>query len=75
MASRHAIETGDGYREVAPGIFGAPGLIWIVEDLFVGTDGIEHARLASALDRTQRKTLSLIVLSDRRRFTRVEREK
>jgi hypothetical protein len=75
MASRHSIETGEGYREVEPSIFGAPGLVWIVEDLFTGTDGIEHARLACALDRTQRKTLSLIVLGDRRRFMRVELEK
>jgi hypothetical protein len=70
MAKR-AIEPGRRYREIGRGVFGrAAGTEWIVEGL---TDrlGLRHARLVSAADLTQRKTLSLRALADPTRFEEV----
>jgi hypothetical protein len=51
--------------------FGRPAPEWIVEGTFVGNDGIEYARIALAADPSHRKTLSVAVLTDRRRFAAV----
>ena len=62
------LNSGDRLREVASQRFGRVGPEWIVEDTFVGTDGVEYAKVALAVDMSHRKTLSIAVLTDRRRF-------
>jgi hypothetical protein len=71
MKSKQPVERGQRYRDVHPGVFGASGTEWIVEALFRGTDGVRYAQLVCAADLTQQKTLSVDVLSDRRRFQRL----
>jgi hypothetical protein len=66
-----AVKRGERYREVHPGRGSASGTEWVVEALFRGTDGVRYAVLVCASDVTQQKTLSVDVLSDRRRFERV----
>jgi hypothetical protein len=74
MAFKHSsVEAGEQYRDSLPGLFGALGIVWVVQDVFTGSDGMIYARLASAADTSQRKTLSVAVLGDRRRFVRVEK--
>jgi len=68
---RSLIERGQRFRDAYPGIFGRSRSEWIVENLHIGTDGAEYARLVSAFDPSMRKTLSVAVLSDRRRFERI----
>jgi hypothetical protein len=66
-----ALKPGDHLRETAGQLYGRVGPEWIVEDIFVGTDGIDYARIALAADPSHRKTLSIAVLTDRRRFASV----
>ena len=68
---RHTVAPGQRYRDTQPSIFGRPGSEWLVEEIFTGTDGVEYARVVSVSDLTQRKTLSIAILEDRRRFERV----
>ena len=71
MAKR-AIEPGRRYREIRRGVFGrALGAEWIVEAVKTDRLGLRHARLVSAADLTQRKTLSLRALADPTRFEEV----
>lgn len=65
------IEAGQRFRETGSGLFGRPGLIWIVREVFIGTDGFRHARIELESDPAERKTLSVSVLDDRRRFIQV----
>jgi len=65
------IGPGQRYRDTQATIFGLPGSEWIVEEVFTGIDGVQYARVVSASDLTQRKTLSVAILRDRRRFERV----
>jgi len=46
--------------------------VWVLTEIFVGPDGIDHARLTSAYDATERKTIALSVVADSRRFTLAE---
>ena len=69
--AKHSIAPGQRYRDTQPGIFGQPGSEWIVEEIFTGTDAVEYARVVSASDLTQRKTLSVAILLDERRFEHV----
>jgi hypothetical protein len=71
MASKHPIERGQRYRDLSPGRFGVLGTEWIVDAIFIGTDGIQHAQLVNAGDLTQQKTLAVDVLSDRERWAGV----
>ena len=71
VGSEENVATGQRYRDVHPGVFGPPTMEWTVEAIYVATDGIKYARLCCVADLTQRKTLSLSVLADRRRFMRV----
>jgi hypothetical protein len=66
------IALGERFRDVQPSMFARSGLEWIVEDVRVGSDGIEHARLVCASDATERKTLSVSALRDQRRFLRID---
>ena len=70
MAST-TLRPGNRYRETMAQRFGRPAPEWIVEGTFVGNDGIEYARIALAADPSHRKTLSVAVLTDRRRFAAV----
>ncbi|HEY0526780.1 MAG TPA: hypothetical protein VGD08_25535 [Stellaceae bacterium] len=72
MGRKRPIEKGQRYRAVGEGFLGRPTPLWTVEDVFTNIDGIEYARLVSSADPTMRKTLSIAILSDRRRFARVE---
>jgi hypothetical protein len=68
MAKR-TVEIGQRYHDVRPGIYGrssAPD--WIVEAVQTDALGIRHARLVSAADPTERKTLAVDVLADPSRF-------
>jgi len=71
MGLKPHIERGQRYQDVHSGLFGASGTEWIVEAVFEGTDGVQYAQLVCASDFAQRKTLSVHVLNDRRRFQRV----
>jgi hypothetical protein len=46
--------------------------VWLLTDIFVGPHGIEHARITSTHDHTERRTLALSVLADTSRFKWVE---
>jgi hypothetical protein len=72
MTQKQPITAGQRFRDIRHGVFGASGLQWIVNELVKGVDGITYAHLTCTRDPTQRKTLSLAVLGDRRRFTRVD---
>jgi hypothetical protein len=71
MASKQPIERGQRYRDVHPGRFGASTTEWIIEAIFTGSDGQQHAQLVCASDSTLQKTLSVEVLADRSRFQRI----
>ena len=71
MALKHPVERGQRYRDLAAGRFGPLGTEWIVDAVFLGTDGIQYAQLVNASDLTQHKTLAVDVLGDRKRFERV----
>ena len=71
MENNQPVAPGTRYRDLQATIFGQPQPEWIVEDVYT-VAGIEHARLVSAANPAERKTLSLAILRDRRRFERVE---
>jgi hypothetical protein len=62
-------QVGQRYRHVGTVFRNA---VWVLSDIFTGRDGIEHARLTSAYDSSQSKTVALSVIADTRRFTLVE---
>ena len=71
MPPKHPVERGQRYRDLSAGRFGVLGTEWIVDAIFIGTDGIQYAQLVNAGDLTQQKTLAVDVLGDRKRFERV----
>jgi hypothetical protein len=71
MTLKESLKRGQRYRDLHPGRPSASGAEWIVEALFRGTDGLRYAVLVCASDLTQRKTLSIDVLSDEERFQRM----
>ena len=64
MASREP-QVGEHYRSVGSVSRNA---VWVITEIVSGRDGIDHARLASVQDATQRKTLAVTVIADTRRF-------
>jgi hypothetical protein len=68
MPLKHLVERGHRYRDLSAGRFGVLGTEWIVDAIFIGTDGIQYAQLVNAGDLTQQKTLAVDVLGDRKRF-------
>jgi len=64
MASKQP-QVGDQYRNVGTAFRNA---VWILSEIFTSRDGIEHARLTSASDATECKTLAVSVIADTRRF-------
>ncbi len=71
MDKSQPIGPGARFRDLQLTVFGQPQPEWIVEDIYLSA-GIEHARLISTANPAERKTLSVDVLRDRRRFERVE---
>jgi hypothetical protein len=71
MAKQRSIETSQRYQEMGPGYLGKPAPVWVVEDTFTMTDCLPYARLVCAADPSMSKTLSVAVLTDRRRFNRI----
>jgi hypothetical protein len=69
---KREILVGERYRDRERGQFARPAPDWVVEAIFTGSDGIGHARLVCASDLVQRKTLSVSVLLDARRFVRAD---
>jgi hypothetical protein len=59
-------QVGDQYRSVGSAFRHAA---WVVTEIFTSRDGIDHARLTSTHDVTERRTLALSVVADTRRFT------
>ena len=71
MAVKKPVERGQRYRDLSADRFGVLGTEWIVDAIFIRTDGIQYAQLVNAGDLTQQKTLAVDVLTDRKRFDRV----
>jgi hypothetical protein len=68
MASKQP-QVGDQYRNVGTAFRNA---VWILSEVFTSRDGIEHARLTSASDATECRTLAISVIADKRRFVLAE---
>jgi hypothetical protein len=71
METNQPVAPGTRYRNLQATVFGQPQPEWIVKDVYMAA-GIEHARLVSAANPAERKTLSVSILRDRGRFERVE---
>jgi hypothetical protein len=72
MAKQHSVESGQRYQEVGSGYLGKAPQVWVVEDTFTNAaDRLRYARLACEGDASMRKTLSIAVLTDRRRYSRI----
>ena len=72
MAEAPIIKKGQRFRDIQLRLWGNQARIWVVEAVFVGADGLEHARLSCADEPSLRKTLSTSVLKDKRRFEPAE---
>lgn len=68
MTLEPPIKPGQQFRDVQARLFGRVGSEWIVQSIFLGIDGLWHARIFLASDPSHTKTLSTSVLTDRRRF-------
>jgi hypothetical protein len=68
MAKSNIVRQGQRFREVTGLSMSSSRLIWVVERVFIGTDGHEYAALSCASNGTQHKTLSAYILTDTRRF-------
>lgn len=67
-ASNPPITPGQRFRDTQLSLFGRLGSEWMVQDIFIGTDDLRYARIARTSDLSERKTVSVAVLGDRRRF-------
>ena len=52
MPLKKPVERGQRYRDLSAGRFGVLGTEWIVDAIFLGTDGIQYAQLVNAGDLT-----------------------
>jgi hypothetical protein len=66
-----AVERGQRFRAVETGYLGRPPAVWTVVGILPDVDPLPSAQLLCESDRTLRKTLSVSVLTDRRRFVRL----
>ncbi len=62
-------QIGDQFRNVGNAFHNA---VWILTEIFTSRDGIEHARLTSAGNAMESKTLALSVIADPKRFVPAE---
>ena len=68
------VAPGQQFREPHLNRFGKRSLALVVRRVFVGTDGKDYAEVYSADTPSDRRTLSVAVLSDKRRFVDVTPE-
>ena len=66
MAKR-TVEAGQRFRDIRRSVASE----WIVEAVQTNANGIRHARIVSAADPSERKTLAVEVLRDPARFEEV----
>jgi hypothetical protein len=71
MGQSFTIENGQRFQEAGQGYLGKPMSVWTVEDVFTTTDSLICARLVCGADHSMRKTLSVAILADPRRFIRL----
>jgi hypothetical protein len=65
------IQRGERFRDASTTVIrGVPE--WIVERIFLGTDGKEYAEVRSSSNSNDRKTLSTSVLREKRRFVKLQ---
>ena len=69
--STRDIAIGEQFQELEAGYLGKRSAVWVVEGTFTKSDELQYAKLICSSDGSLRKTLSIAVLADRRRFTRV----
>ena len=62
-------QIGQHYRSVGSAF---RNVVWVLTEIFTSYDGIDHARLTSAHDATDQKTLAVSVIADTNRFILVE---
>ena len=65
------IQSGQRFRDTQRTAFGGAAPDWVVDQVFIGTDGKGYAQVYLASDPKERKTLSTAVLLDKRRFVEV----
>jgi hypothetical protein len=63
-------QVGDQYRTVGSAF---RNTVWDLNEIFTSRDGIEHARLSSAYNTTECKTLAVSVIADTNRFILAKR--
>ena len=69
MAKQHSVEPGHRYRETGSAYLGKAPRVWVIEETFVNAvDGLAYVRLSAENDPYTRKTVSVAVIADRRRF-------
>jgi len=62
------VTVGQRFRDTAPTLFGHLPLYWVIDEVFMGTDGKQYAFIHADSKPHERKTLSTAVLRDKRRF-------
>jgi hypothetical protein len=65
------IQPGERFRDAAAAMIRSVPE-WVVERIFVGTDGKKYAEVRSAANGNDRKTLATAALCDKRRFVRIQ---
>jgi hypothetical protein len=65
------VTAGQHFRDAKPMLFGHPA-DWVVDEIFIETDGKEHAHVYSASVPHERNIVSTAILRDKRRFTPVQ---
>ena len=65
------VAIGEQFQELGAGYLGKRSPVWVVEGTFRKSDELQYARLVCSSDASLRKTLSIVVLADRRRFARL----
>lgn len=66
------IAAGQRFREAQDTLFGHPPPDWVVDDVFIGTDGKQYAHVHADSNPHERKTLSTAILRDKRRFIQIQ---
>lgn len=62
------VVVGQRFREVGRGFLGKPMPTWIVDRVFTSTDSIRYARLVSTANASEQKTLSIQIITNRKRY-------
>jgi hypothetical protein len=59
---------GQRFREVGRGFLGMPMPAWTVDRVFTSTDSLRYARLVSAANASEQKTLAVHIITNRKRY-------